>query len=166
MNRTTATCWMVILLVAFFCENVTCKGGRGGARGSARGSARGRFRASRVQTKYPSRYRSYGSSARLAVAGAAAGAVAGVAVGVAAGRLRGSRLSWDEDMQRYVNKSCSLDKNCTSEGGVYSYRAWTSSATTFWPSFSLSSICCMLTLCSSEHQRKHEEQHLIYRLGM
>ncbi|XP_072347781.1 shadow of prion protein [Scyliorhinus torazame] len=145
MNRTTATCWAVILLVAIFCENVACKGGRGGARGSARGTARGRFRASRVRVKYPSRYRSYGSNARVAVAGAAAGAAAGLAVGYAAGRLRGSRLTWDVAAQRYVNVTCSPAKNCTSEGGVFSYRAWTSSATSFWPSFSLSFICSVLT---------------------
>ncbi|XP_059496247.1 shadow of prion protein [Stegostoma tigrinum] len=145
MNRTTAVCWMVILLVAIFCENATCKGGRGGARGSARGSARGRFHAPRVRVRYPSRYGSYSSKTRGAVAGAAAGAVAGLAVGYAAGRLRGSRLIWDEDTQGYVNMSCIPVKNCTFDGGVYSYRVWTSSATSFWPSYSLSSICSVLT---------------------
>ncbi|XP_043534801.1 shadow of prion protein [Chiloscyllium plagiosum] len=145
MNRTTAVCWMVILLVATFCENGTCKGGRGGARGSARGSSRGRLRVPRVRVSHPSRYGSYSSKARVAVAGAAAGAAAGLAVGYAAGRLRGSRLIWDEDAQSYVNMSCVPVKNCTSDGGVYSYRAWTSSASSFWPSYSLSSICSVLT---------------------
>ncbi|XP_051897544.1 shadow of prion protein [Pristis pectinata] len=145
MNKTTATCWTLILLVAIFCESVTCKGGRGGARGSARGSARGRFRATRVRPKYSNWNRSYGSRTRVAVAGAAAGAAAGLAAGVMAGRLQRSRLSWDEGIQGYVNKNCSLEKNCTSEEGVYGYRAWTSSALTLWPSCGLPSMCVMLT---------------------
>ncbi|XP_059802099.1 shadow of prion protein [Hypanus sabinus] len=98
MNKTTATCWTLILLVAILCESVTCKGGRGGARGSARGSARGRFRAPRVRPKYSSWSRSYGSRARVAAAGAAAG----VAAGVMAGRLQRSRLTWDEGIQGYL----------------------------------------------------------------
>ncbi|KAG6924285.1 hypothetical protein G0U57_017925, partial [Chelydra serpentina] len=34
MKRCTATCWTLLLLAAFFCDSVTCKGGRGGARGA------------------------------------------------------------------------------------------------------------------------------------
>ncbi|XP_072138185.1 shadow of prion protein [Mobula birostris] len=142
MNKTTATCWMLVLLVAILCEGVTCKGGRGGARGSARGSARGRFRATRVRPKYSSWSRSYGSRARVAAAGAAAG----VAAGVMAGRLQRSRLTWDEGTQGYVSKNCSLERNCTSEAGVYGYRAWTSSAVTLWFSSSLPPMCVLLTL--------------------
>ncbi|KAL4641083.1 shadow of prion protein [Arapaima gigas] len=74
MNRAVAACWTIILLSAFLCEMVICKGGRGGARGSARGSAR----ASRTRARYTGRY----SGSQTRVAGAAA---AGAAVGLAAG---------------------------------------------------------------------------------
>ncbi|XP_066549407.1 shadow of prion protein [Amia ocellicauda] len=89
MNRAMATCWMVILLSAFFCETVISKGGRGGARGAARGSARGaraRFKTTR-----------YGSSSLRVAGAAAAGAAAGVAAG---GWYASSRYRSDDSSER------------------------------------------------------------------
>uniref|UniRef100_A0A8D0GR39 Shadow of prion protein n=1 Tax=Sphenodon punctatus TaxID=8508 RepID=A0A8D0GR39_SPHPU len=116
MRRCTATCWTLILLAAFFCDNVACKGGRGGARGSARGSARG---ATRVRVKSAPRYGSSGTALRVAAA-AAGGAAAGAAAGMAARRMRlaGESSPDDSDFQR---------GNSTGEGS-YSYRAWISDA--------------------------------------
>lgn len=70
MNRAVATCWILLLISAFLCDQVMSKGGRGGARGSARGSARG-GRTSRTR-----------GSPAVRVAGAAA---AGAAVALGAG---------------------------------------------------------------------------------
>lgn len=145
MKKTVAMCWTLMLLVAILCESVTCKGGRGGARGSARGTARGRFRSSRARARprYPSRSRSFGSPARLAVAGAAAGAAAGLAAGVMAGNMQRSRLTWDVFAQRYVDKNCPSDRNCSSE--VYG----SSSALSSWPDYSLPSMFIVFTFqCS------------------
>lgn len=70
MNRAVATCWIVLLLSAFLCDQVISKGGRGGARGSARGSARG-GRTSRTR----------GSPAVRVAGAAAAGAVVALGAG-------------------------------------------------------------------------------------
>ncbi|XP_043912728.1 shadow of prion protein [Protopterus annectens] len=125
MNRATATCWMVILLAAFICENVISKGGRGGARGAARGAARGTSRsASRTRVKSSTRYGSSGSALRVAAA-AAAGAAAGVAAGAG---VRGMRRSSDFNFD-----ANSANSNKTSDD--YSYSAWTSAANSKNPVF-------------------------------
>ncbi|XP_075790792.1 shadow of prion protein [Pelodiscus sinensis] len=117
MKRRTATCWTLLLLAAFFCDSVTCKGGRGGARGAARGGARGMARS---RAKSAPRYGSSGAGLRVAAA-AAAGAAAGVAAGAAERRLRlAGELGPDDD-------SVLQDGNRTGSG-VYSYRSWTSAA--------------------------------------
>ncbi|XP_036402966.1 shadow of prion protein [Megalops cyprinoides] len=109
MNRAVATCWMFILLSAFFCETVMSKGGRGGARGAARGSAR----ASRTRFKAPRRY----SSSPARVAGAAA---AGAAVGMAAGGwYASSRYRSDDSSERFISDSQGGNRT---DGDFYSAR--------------------------------------------
>ncbi|KAK6487475.1 shadow of prion protein [Huso huso] len=131
MNRTTATCWMVMLLAAFFCETVISKGGRGGARGAARGAARGMR--SRVKA---TRYRSSGSTLRVAAA-AAGGAAAGVAAG---GWLASSRYRSDDSSEMYGRQY----ENRTD--GDYSYSARTSSSV--HPRCSFTTITSALCLIS------------------
>uniref|UniRef100_A0A8C9S8N4 Shadow of prion protein n=1 Tax=Scleropages formosus TaxID=113540 RepID=A0A8C9S8N4_SCLFO len=114
MNRAAAACWTFILLSAFFCETVICKGGRGGARGSARGSAR----ASRTRARYTGRYS--GSQTRVAAA-----AAAGAAVGLAAGGWYASSQSRSHDSSETFG-SDERYGNWTS-GDLYSARASTSS---------------------------------------
>uniref|UniRef100_A0A4W3HWX7 Shadow of prion protein n=1 Tax=Callorhinchus milii TaxID=7868 RepID=A0A4W3HWX7_CALMI len=116
MNRTAATCWTLILLVAIFCENVTTKGGRGGARGAARGSSRAsRFRGG-THAKYSSR-RSYSNPRRI-VTGSRHRPRA------AASRFVPGRLSWGSSMG-YISQYHPPGTNGTSEGG-YRYSIWSS----------------------------------------
>ncbi|XP_036592377.1 shadow of prion protein [Trichosurus vulpecula] len=121
MNWATIMCWTLLLLAAFFCENVTSKGGRGGARGAARGRGRSSSSNSRMRMKSAPRYSSSGSAFRVAAA-ASAGAAAGAAAGAIAG-VAGRRISGEVGM----NDGLETDfyySNQTREG-VYSYR-WTS----------------------------------------
>ncbi|XP_044518802.1 shadow of prion protein [Gracilinanus agilis] len=122
MNWAAVTCWTLLLLAAFFCENVTSKGGRGGARGAARGRSRSSSSSSsRMRMKSAPRYSSSGSAFRVAAAasaGAAAGAAAGALAGAAGRRVSGevgTGVGWERDLY-YSNQ--------TGES-VYSYR-WTS----------------------------------------
>ncbi|KAM9061507.1 shadow of prion protein [Sarcophilus harrisii] len=120
MNWATVTCWTLLLLAAFFCENVTSKGGRGGARGAARGRGRSSS-SSRVRVKSAPRYSSSGSAFRVAAAasaGAAAGAAAGAIAGVAGRRISGE-VGMNDGLETEVYYG-----NQTREG-VYSFR-WTS----------------------------------------
>ncbi|XP_038599443.1 shadow of prion protein [Tachyglossus aculeatus] len=120
MNWVAVACWTLLLLTAFLCDSVTCKGGRGGARGAARGAARGGVRA---RLKSAPRYGSSGSGLRVAAA-AAAGAGAGAAAGLAGRRMMvsGEAILHDgseNDPQR---------GNGTGDSVYYSYRSWTSGA--------------------------------------
>ncbi|XP_016283606.1 shadow of prion protein [Monodelphis domestica] len=121
MNWAAVTCWTLLLLAAFFCENVTSKGGRGGARGAARGRSRSSSSSSRMRMKSAPRYSSSGSAFRVAAAasaGAAAGAAAGAVAG-AAGRRMSGEVGTSVNLERDLYYS-----NQTGEG-IYSYR-WTS----------------------------------------
>lgn len=127
MNWTTATCWALLLIVAFLCDSSTAKGGRGGARGSARGGLRGGARgASRVRVRPAPRYSAAGSSLRVAAAGAAAGVAAGAATGLVANsgwrRATGPGERGLEDDEDGVPGGNGTDR------GVYSYWTWTSGA--------------------------------------
>ncbi|KFO38214.1 shadow of prion protein [Fukomys damarensis] len=121
MNWMAATCWALLLSVAFLCDSSTAKGGRGGARGSARGGLRGGARGtSRVRVRPAPRYSAAGSSLRVAAAGAAAGATAGLAAGSGWRRATGPgerSLEYDEDIVPGGNGT---------SRGVYSYWTWTS----------------------------------------
>ncbi|KAM9848061.1 shadow of prion protein [Aulostomus maculatus] len=85
MNQVLATCWTFLLLSAFLCEPVLCKGGRGGSRGSSRGSSRsskaGSYRGGGAYGGTRTRFRGVGRSSSMRVAGAAA---AGAAVALTA----------------------------------------------------------------------------------
>ncbi|XP_074855573.1 shadow of prion protein [Carettochelys insculpta] len=117
MKRRTATCWTFLLLAAFFCDGISCKGGRGGARGAARGGARGMARS---RSKAAPRYGPSGAALRVAAA-AAAGAAAGVAARAAERRVRGSgELGLDDGAE--------FQEGNRTGSGVYSYRSWTSAA--------------------------------------
>nr|XP_032622540.1 shadow of prion protein [Chelonoidis abingdonii] len=115
MKRCTATCWTLLLLAAFFCDSVTCKGGRGGARGAARGRGMARSRA-----KAAPRYGSSGVGLRVAAA-AAAGAAAGVAAGAAHRRMRISGELRPDD-------SSEFQEGNRTGSSLYSYHSWTSAA--------------------------------------
>uniref|UniRef100_A0A8C8SE48 Shadow of prion protein n=1 Tax=Pelusios castaneus TaxID=367368 RepID=A0A8C8SE48_9SAUR len=128
MKQRIATCWMLLLLAAFFCDSVTCKGGRGGARGAARGGARGMAR-SRVRAP---RYGSSGGALRVAAA-----AAAGAAAGVAERRMRMSG-------ERGLADSSDFQEGNQTASGVYSYRSWTSAAQAR-DAVHLALVCCLVT---------------------
>ncbi|XP_074088734.1 shadow of prion protein [Macrotis lagotis] len=122
MNWATIMCWTLLLLAAFFCENVTSKGGRGGARGAARGRGRSSSSSSRMRMKPAPRYSSSSGSAFRVAAAASAGAAAGVAAGAIAG-VAGRRMSGEVGPNNDLETELYYG-NQTREG-VYSYR-WTS----------------------------------------
>ncbi|KAK1166499.1 shadow of prion protein [Acipenser oxyrinchus oxyrinchus] len=129
MNRTTATCWMVMLLAAFFCETVISKGGRGGARGAAWGAARGMR--SRVKA---TRYRSSGSTLRMAAGGAAADVVAG--------RWLASFRYRSDDSSKMYGRQYGNRRD-----GDYSYSAGTSSSVQTRCSFTtITSALCLISV--------------------
>ncbi|KAJ8014032.1 hypothetical protein DPEC_G00036030 [Dallia pectoralis] len=108
-QRLVAMCWLCLLLSAFLCEPVLCKGGRGGSRGSSRGSSRssGRFRSRTHSTKAWFKTMP-GRSSPVRVASAAA---AGAAVALAADRLhrstyRCSHVNSDYDGEDYNRTVC------------------------------------------------------------
>uniref|UniRef100_A0A3P8XXH3 Shadow of prion protein n=1 Tax=Esox lucius TaxID=8010 RepID=A0A3P8XXH3_ESOLU len=104
-------CWLCLLLCAFLCEPVLCKGGRGGSRGSSRGSSRssGRFRSRTHSTKAWFKTMP-GRSSPVRVASAAA---AGAAVALTADRLqrsayRCSHVNSDYEGEDYNRTVCYL----------------------------------------------------------
>lgn len=116
MNQVLAACWTCLLLSAFLCEPVLCKGGRGGSRGSSRGtssrsSTAGNYRGAGTYGGTRSRFRSAGRSSPVRVAAAAA---AGAAVALTADKwyasaYRRSNAESPDDELDYYNRTNYFD---------------------------------------------------------
>lgn len=116
MNQVVATCWTCLLLSAFLCEPVLCKGGRGGSRGSSRGSSSrssnaGTYRGGGNPSGTRSRFRVAGRTSPVRVASAAA---AGAAVALTADKwyasaYRRSNADTSEEELDYFNRTNYFD---------------------------------------------------------
>ncbi|XP_026164738.1 shadow of prion protein [Mastacembelus armatus] len=115
-NQVVATCWTCLLLAAFLCEPILCKGGRGGSKGSSRGSPSrsspaGSYRAGGPFGGTRSRFRVAGRSSPVRVASAAA---AGAAVALTADKwyasaYRRSNADSSEEELDYYNRTNYFD---------------------------------------------------------